>query len=127
MNLENKNIEGIPLSLIEVFYFYIYHINELVQERHNSSVLAMELRLSGTYPAIYCFDFRKSIALKSIDLILVNCWQFRLLNKQKQVESPNTSHLTEMGSTGIVELTRTSRVFGFSLIEMVSVGCYARV
>ena len=127
MDLENKNIEGILLSLIELFYFNIYHINELLQERHNSSVLAMELRLSGTNPAIYCFDFRKSVALKSIDLILVNCRQFRLLNKQKQVESPTTSHLTEMVSTGTVELTRTTWVFGFSLIEMVSVGCYARV
>ena len=30
------------------------HFNELVQERRNSSVLAMELRLSCTNPSISC-------------------------------------------------------------------------
>ena len=45
---------------VNVVYFMFYeshskHIDGLVQERRNSSALAMELRLACTNPSIYCF------------------------------------------------------------------------
>ena len=45
----------LPMSLVTVHIdsYGIAHINGLVQERRNSSALAMELRLSYTNPSIY--------------------------------------------------------------------------
>ena len=40
----------------------IYHIEGLVQERHNSSALAMELRLSCTNPSI-CKDSQEIMSI----------------------------------------------------------------
>ena len=39
----------------------IFHIDGLVQERRNSSALAMELRLSCTNPSIYQFPCKKTL------------------------------------------------------------------
>ena len=52
----HSNVKTIPLRL-NVFYIQnpqtIHHIDRFVQERRNSSALAMELRLSCTNPSIW--------------------------------------------------------------------------
>ena len=54
--------------LYNVFELFIAHINGLVQERHNSRALAMELCLSCSNPLIYDFvlDFRSFQILATI-------------------------------------------------------------
>ena len=72
--------EGPHLSLLqEVFckpvkvrVTHVPHIDVLVQERRNSSALAMELRLSCTNPLIYNIFFPKNIACLSIHPAA--CW-----------------------------------------------------
>ena len=55
-NRKSKNREmGCVLIQIPLLYSYDY-LDSLVQERRNSSALAMELRLSCTKPSI-CYDF----------------------------------------------------------------------
>ena len=41
-------------------------INGLVQERRNSGALAMELRLSGSNPSIWCFDYKLHIFVNHV-------------------------------------------------------------
>ena len=52
--LSELKVDGLVLKETELHYQYI---DGLVQERHNSSALAMELRLSCTNPSIFELHF----------------------------------------------------------------------
>ena len=61
-------------SLVRVMYglshenssFFWWHFDGLVQERCNSSTLAMELCLSCTNPLIWCFLFHRTVVERSV-------------------------------------------------------------
>ena len=44
-------------------YWYVAHINGLVQERHNSIANTLELRLSCTDPSIYFYVFYEMLSV----------------------------------------------------------------
>ena len=49
------------IQWLDIEFQIILHFDGLVQERRNSSALAMELRLSCTNPAIYYVDAVRSL------------------------------------------------------------------
>ena len=65
------------------------HYDGLVQERHNSSALAMELRLSCTYPSIYG---ENDMTVKENDRVMTNTW------KNKKLQSTQVLLLKRMPS-----------------------------
>ena len=58
--------------IVPIFFNGMDHLNGLVQERHNSSVLAMELCLACINPSI-CPQFSKNFAKYWLFIFLDNC------------------------------------------------------
>ena len=76
---------------------HIHYINGLVQERHNSSALAMELLLSCTNQPIYMLHNNVWHNLKNIqkqkEKVII---KFKLLLQQKRGSSPfNHQHIND--------------------------------
>ena len=72
----------------------VVNIDGLVQERRNSSALAMELRLSCINPSIFCNEFDKNLLLKTLHFSLTQ-WKSspmgqKLHKLNREVHQPHT-------------------------------------